>query len=184
MRKSVGLNFVKIFIFLVVFFCADVFAKTYSFPCPPCGNSSAPRINQTALFLAQYVDGSGNNLVQRGDGIRVLGGDGTKAIYKKLSQYTSGYRWGCIANCTQFDNDDSLFYPPTMGNRGGGYWGIGNSYDFSLSLGSYVPQYDMFHVVVSQGGVFIGEYDERILVGYIYTGSIAPRNPFGGNEQL
>ena len=71
-----------------------------------------------------------------------------------------------------------------MGNTDGAYWGIGNSYDFSLSIGNYVPQYDLFHVVVSQGGVIIGSYYEWILVGYMYTGSIAPRNPFGGNEQL
>jgi len=133
---------------------------------------------QLLFFLAQYADGIGNTVVRAGDRVRVIGGDGTKAVYKKASQYTSGYRWGCVANCTQYDNDDSLFLPPVMGSAGGGYWGAGNSYDYNFGPQNYIPQYELFHVYAYQGDVFLGEYSEWILVGYIYVGNDAPPEPF------
>ena len=77
----------RIYILGALFVCSNAFATTYSLPCGECGNSTEARVINTAIFLATVADSWGNNVIKPNDRVRIIADDGTKAVYKKYSQY-------------------------------------------------------------------------------------------------
>lgn len=97
----------------LLIFAGAVLATGYSGNCNSCGNSNEDRSYYTAMFLRNYdvLMGAGNT-IKPGDTITVNGGDGTRGVYKKYSQYDS-IRFGCVSNCGAGDGSN-YFRPPVV----------------------------------------------------------------------
>ncbi len=122
----------KIFLCIVLCF---VFGSAYAeniaeIPCTSCGNSNDDRASQTLNLLrdfnAMYNLGHG---WKPGDTVTVVGGDGSRGVYKKYNQYLT-IQYGCIEGCGPGDSYPGFIPPVTGGYSGGGEtnYPIGGSY--------------------------------------------------------
>jgi hypothetical protein len=92
--------------------------------CDACGNSTEGRSSNTYNLLNSFNAALGaGNIISPGKTIRVRGGDGSDAEYRKLNNLSS-LKWQCASGCGPGD-DAPWFAPRLDGNVGGGSGGEG-----------------------------------------------------------
>ncbi len=109
---------------------AGVFARFWgAFDCDACGNTTAPRGEQTFMELNDLRGQFGSMAMRANDTIRINGGDGSSALYQLRLPFQST-PWQCVTGCGPGD-EIANFIPPVGGSSGGN--GGGNGGDGSGS---------------------------------------------------